>query len=152
MSDIANEPLRVVPLGGLGEVGLNTMVLEHAGERLMIDCGLMFPRADAPGVEIVIPDFSWVKAHAEALNGVVLTHAHEDHLGALSFLLARGAGARLRHAVHARRWRGTGSTRPDVRADLREFGPARAVQRRASASRSSRCASPTRCPTRWGWW
>ncbi len=122
MSDVANEPLRVVPLGGLGEVGLNTMVLEHAGERLMIDCGLMFPRADAPGAEIVIPDFSWVKAQGEALTGIVLTHAHEDHLGALSYLLREvpvpvyGTPFTLALARHRLDEAG-------VRADLRAFGP-----------------------------
>lgn len=79
--------LKVAPLGGLGEVGLNTMVLEHAGERVLIDCGLMFPRGDQPGVEIVLPDFSLLKDAPESLKAVVLTHAHEDHLGALPYLL-----------------------------------------------------------------
>ncbi len=79
--------LKVIPLGGLGEVGMNTMVLEHADERLLIDCGLMFPRADQPGVDVVLPDFTAALAQGAALTGVVLTHAHEDHLGALPWLL-----------------------------------------------------------------
>lgn len=79
--------LKVAPLGGLGEVGLNTMVLEHAGERVLVDCGLMFPRGDQPGVEIVLPDFSLLKDVPESLKAIVLTHAHEDHLGALPYLL-----------------------------------------------------------------
>lgn len=79
--------LKVIPLGGLGEVGMNTMVLEHAGERLLIDCGLMFPRGDQFGVDVVLPDFTWLKDSAESLKGIVLTHAHEDHIGALPWLL-----------------------------------------------------------------
>lgn len=79
--------LKVIPLGGLGEVGMNAMVLEHGGQRLLVDCGLMFPRGDQLGVEVVLPDFSWLFDAPEALTGVVLTHAHEDHLGALPWLL-----------------------------------------------------------------
>lgn len=79
--------LKVAPLGGLGEVGLNTLVLEHAGERLLVDCGLMFPRGDQLGVEVVLPELGFLTAQPEALRGVVLTHAHEDHLGALPWLL-----------------------------------------------------------------
>ena len=79
--------LKVIPLGGLGEVGMNTMVLEHAGERVLVDCGLMFPRGDQLGVDVVLPDFTWVKEAAESLKAIVLTHAHEDHIGALPWLL-----------------------------------------------------------------
>jgi ribonuclease J len=79
--------LKVVPLGGLGEVGLNTLVLEHGGERLLVDCGLMFPRGDQLGVDIVLPDFTWLLDDPSALKGVVLTHAHEDHIGALTWLI-----------------------------------------------------------------
>ncbi len=81
--------LKLVPLGGLGEIGLNCMVLEHHGERMLIDCGLMFPRGDFPGVELVLPDFRWLLEAPEQLKGVVLTHAHEDHLGALPWLISR---------------------------------------------------------------
>lgn len=79
--------LKVAPLGGLGEVGLNTMVLEHGGERVLVDCGLMFPRDDQFGVDVVLPDFSLLTNDPEALKAVVLTHAHEDHIGALPWLL-----------------------------------------------------------------
>ncbi len=81
--------LKLIPLGGLGEIGLNCMVLELHGERMLIDCGLMFPRGDFPGVELVLPDFKWLLEAPEALKGVVLTHAHEDHVGALPWLLSR---------------------------------------------------------------
>lgn len=79
--------LKLLPLGGLGEIGLNCLALEHGSERLLVDCGLMFPRRDMPGVELVVPDFSALRDRPDALAGVVLTHAHEDHLGALPYLL-----------------------------------------------------------------
>ncbi len=81
--------MRLAALGGLGEIGLNTMVFEHEGRRLLVDCGLMFPRGDVPGVEVVFPDLGWLLERPEALDGVVLTHAHEDHVGALPALLRR---------------------------------------------------------------
>jgi ribonuclease J len=79
--------LRIVPLGGLGEIGLNAMVVESAGRRMLVDCGLMFPRTNLPGVDVISPDFAWLKDAPETLDGIVLTHAHEDHIGALPFLL-----------------------------------------------------------------
>lgn len=79
--------LKVIPLGGLGEVGLNSMVLEHGRERVLIDCGILFPRADQLGIDIVVPDFTMLRDDPEALKAVVLTHAHEDHLGALAWLI-----------------------------------------------------------------
>jgi ribonuclease J len=81
--------LRLAALGGLGEIGLNAMVFEHQGERLLVDCGLMFPRGDVPGVEVVFPDFTWLLDAPDSLKGIVLTHAHEDHVGALPALLRR---------------------------------------------------------------
>ncbi len=79
--------MRVVFLGGLGEIGRNCMCLESEGRILVIDCGLMFPDADMPGVDLVLPDFTYLRANADRVEGVVLTHAHEDHMGGLSFLL-----------------------------------------------------------------
>lgn len=81
--------VRIIPLGGLGEFGLNAMVLESGSDRLLIDCGLMFPSAQMPGVGTVVPDLSMLLAEPERLKGVVLTHGHEDHVGALSTLLER---------------------------------------------------------------
>lgn len=81
--------LRVIPLGGLGEFGLNSMVLESGEDRVLIDCGLMFPTAQMPGVGTVMPDLSYLLEHPERLRAVVLTHGHEDHVGALSSLLSR---------------------------------------------------------------
>ena len=78
---------RVAFLGGLGEIGRNCAVVELDGARLLIDCGLAFPDADQPGVDIILPDFTWLAEEPERVVGVVLTHAHEDHMGALPYFL-----------------------------------------------------------------
>ncbi len=82
-----SSPLRIVALGGLGEIGMNCMVYECGNDLVLVDAGLMFPDADMPGVDYVIPDFSWLRERADKLKGIFLTHAHEDHIGALPFLL-----------------------------------------------------------------
>jgi ribonuclease J len=79
--------LRVIPLGGLGEFGLNMMLLEYGDSIIAVDCGLMFPGAELPGIDLVIPDVGYLLEKKERLIGVVLTHAHEDHIGALPYLL-----------------------------------------------------------------
>jgi ribonuclease J len=87
-SDLPIEPtLRIIPLGGLGEIGLNMMLLECGEDLLAVDCGLMFPDEDMPGIDCVIPDFSYLLAKREHVRGLILTHAHEDHIGALPYLL-----------------------------------------------------------------
>ena len=80
-------PVRIIPLGGLGEVGMNCMVVESGGDRILIDCGLMFPNAEqALGVEVIAPDLSYLRETGK-VDAVLLTHAHEDHIGALPYLL-----------------------------------------------------------------
>ncbi len=79
--------LRIIPLGGLGEVGLNAMVFETEDEAFLVDCGIMFPQAESLGVDVVLPDLSYLHELGDKLKGVVLTHGHEDHIGALPFLL-----------------------------------------------------------------
>src|SRR5450631_1493186 len=83
MSDPA---VRIVFLGGLGEIGRNCLCLEVENRILLVDCGLMFPDENMPGVDLVLPDFSYVRDNADRVEGVFLTHAHEDHAGGLAFL------------------------------------------------------------------
>ena len=80
-------PVRIIPLGGLGEIGKNMTVIEYKNDMIIIDCGLAFPDDDMPGIDLVIPDFSYVVKNKEKVRGVFLTHGHEDHIGALSYLL-----------------------------------------------------------------
>ncbi|MFH1124698.1 MAG: ribonuclease J, partial [Pseudomonadota bacterium] len=79
--------LKVIPLGGLGEIGLNMMVMEYDHDMLIIDAGLMFPEEYMPGVDIVIPDMQYLKENRERLKAIILTHGHEDHIGAMPFFL-----------------------------------------------------------------
>jgi ribonuclease J len=114
--------LQVIPLGGLGEIGLNSLVIACNGEMLLIDAGLMFPSEGMPGVDIIIPDFTHLKQNAACLKGVVLTHGHEDHLGALPYLLGEVNvpvyGTRFTLAMARHRLDELG-----VEADLREIEP-----------------------------
>jgi len=79
--------LKIIPLGGLGEIGLNMMVFEYGDTLFVVDAGLMFPEDYMLGVDIVIPNFDYIRQHKHRLAGIVLTHAHEDHIGALPYLL-----------------------------------------------------------------
>jgi ribonuclease J len=114
--------LRVIPLGGLGEIGLNSMVFECRDELLLIDAGLLFPPPELPGVELIIPDFGYLRDAAAQLGAVLLTHAHEDHIGALPFLLRERSlpvfGTRLTLALVAERLESM-----NIPGDLREVHP-----------------------------
>src|ERR1700674_2127127 len=80
-------PVRVVPLGGLGEVGMNCLVVEAGQTRIVVDCGVLFPGSEAAlGVEVIAPDLTWLRERGPP-QAVLLTHAHEDHVGALPYLL-----------------------------------------------------------------
>jgi ribonuclease J len=81
------DPVRIVFLGGLGEIGRNCAVIEQDARLLLLDCGLMFPEVDMPGVDLVLPDFTFLRDNADRIEACLLTHGHEDHVGALSFLL-----------------------------------------------------------------
>jgi ribonuclease J len=81
------EGLRITPLGGLGEIGLNMMLLEHGDDIIIVDCGLMFPEPQMLGIDLVIPDISCLGEKSGKVRGILLTHGHEDHIGALPFIL-----------------------------------------------------------------
>src|SRR4051812_19227129 len=80
------EPFKISFLGGLGEIGRNCAVLETGGRMLLLDCGIMFPEVDMPGIDLVLPDFTYIRDNADRLEGIVLTHGHEDHVGGLAYL------------------------------------------------------------------
>jgi ribonuclease J len=82
-----NSKLRVLPLGGLGEIGKNMTVVEYDGAIVVVDTGLRFPTAEQVGIDLVLPDFTYLRERAEDIEGIVITHGHEDHLGALPWIL-----------------------------------------------------------------
>jgi ribonuclease J len=83
----SRDTLRVIPLGGLDEIGKNMTVFEYGDDMVVVDAGLMFPDAELPGVDLVLPDYSYILKNRERLRGIVITHGHEDHTGALPYLL-----------------------------------------------------------------
>jgi ribonuclease J len=116
--------VRLIPLGGLGEIGLNMMLLEVDDDVIAIDCGLMFPDDEMPGIDHVIPDFSYPLAKRDGFRAVVLTHGHEDHIGALPYLIREAVvpvyGTPLTLAFVAERLREHGLLE---RAALRPYAP-----------------------------
>ena len=79
--------LRIIPLGGLEQIGMNITAFEYEDSIIVVDCGLAFPEDDMLGIDLVIPDVSYLKENAQKLKGFVITHGHEDHIGALSYIL-----------------------------------------------------------------
>jgi ribonuclease J len=119
------EPVvRLIPLGGLGEIGLNMMLIESGDDLIAVDCGLMFPDDELPGIDHVIPDFTYALARRSGFRAVVLTHGHEDHIGALPYLLREAQvpvyGTPLTLALVAERLREHGLAET---ADLRPIRP-----------------------------
>jgi ribonuclease J len=119
--------LRLIPLGGLGEFGLNSLVIEWEDNLLLIDAGVLFGTAELPGVDSIVPDFQYLAERRGSLRAIVLTHGHEDHIGALSFALdaapAPVYGSRLTLGFARRRLQERGVT-----ADLREMASGRAFE------------------------
>ncbi len=89
---MSSETLRILPLGGLGEIGKNMTVVEYDGSIVVVDTGLRFPTAEMPGVDLVLPDFSYLRERVDDIEAIVITHGHEDHLGALPWILREIGG------------------------------------------------------------
>src|SRR5580693_6700754 len=86
---MSDQKLQIIPLGGLGEFGMNSMALRFGDDIIVIDAGMMFPDAELMGVDIVTPDFTYLEQNAAHVRGLILTHGHEDHIGGIPFLLAQ---------------------------------------------------------------
>jgi ribonuclease J len=123
--------LRVVAFGGLGEIGRNMTVFEHAGRLLILDCGVLFPEEHQPGVDVILPDFTWIRDRLDKVEAVVLTHGHEDHIGGVPYLLRERAdiplvGSRLTLAfieAKLKEHRIAPTTTRVAEGDRRTFGP-----------------------------
>jgi ribonuclease J len=109
---MAAHKLRIIPLGGLGEIGKNMMALEYGNDIIVIDAGLMFPGEETPGVDLLIPDISYLLERQKNLRGIVITHGHEDHIGALPYILSR-----LAPPIYATRF-----TRELISVELKQRG------------------------------
>ena len=84
---LADDAVRIVALGGIGEIGRNMTVLEYRGRLLIVDCGVLFPEESQPGVDLILPDFDYIRDRLDDVEAVILTHGHEDHIGAVPYLL-----------------------------------------------------------------
>jgi len=86
---LASKKLKIIPLGGVGEIGKNMTVVEYGSDIIIIDCGLAFPDDDMPGIDVVIPDMSYLEKNAQNIRGILITHGHEDHIGAVPYALQK---------------------------------------------------------------
>ena len=87
MKNVNNSKLRVIPLGGLEQIGMNITAFEFEDSIVVVDCGLAFPEDDMLGIDLVIPDVTYLKQNLNKVKGFVITHGHEDHIGALPYIL-----------------------------------------------------------------
>jgi len=117
--DRSDRTVKIIPLGGLGEIGMNMLVVEAGDEILVVDCGLMFPEPYMLGVDLVIPDTTYLRENRERLKGIIITHGHEDHIGALPFVLPELGEVPVY---------GTPFTLALIRSKLREFALAEATE------------------------
>ena len=82
-----SQKLEIIPLGGVGQFGMNMMAMRYGGQTIIVDAGMSFPEEDQPGVDIIIPDFTFIEQYRDEISAIILTHGHEDHIGAVPFLL-----------------------------------------------------------------
>ena len=128
---LAPKTLRIVALGGLGEIGRNMTVYEYEGQLLIVDCGVLFPEESQPGIDLILPDFSYIRERLNDVVAVVLTHGHEDHIGAVPYLLKERSdipivGSKLTLSFTEAKLKERRITAPliEVRAGQRQnFGP-----------------------------
>ena len=90
--------LKIIPLGGLGEIGKNMTVFEYGRNLIIVDCGVKFPENDQYGIDLVLPQFDYILKNQSTMRGIVLTHGHQDHIGGLPYLLERMKAPESRHA------------------------------------------------------
>lgn len=142
---LAPDTLRIIPLGGLGDIGRNMTVFEINGKLLVVDCGVLFPEDDQPGVDLILPGLDYLDDRLDDIVGLVLTHGHEDHIGAVPYLLRRRQdiplyGSKLTLAfvdgkLREHRLRDTAMYHQVVEGDTVVAGPVRAGVLRGQPSR-----------------
>ena len=142
------EKLKIIPLGGLDEIGKNVTVLEYGKDMIVIDCGVGFPDEEMYGVDLVIPDFTYLTQNAKKLRGLFVTHGHEDHIGSIPYLMQQ-----VNCPIH-----GTAMTNGLIRLKLEEHSwlmqsssspTSPATWSRPAVSRWSSSMSTTPSPMRW---
>ena len=146
-----SDSLRIIPLGGVGEVGKNITLIELDDEILVVDCGLAFPEPEMLGIDLVIPDVTYLEEHRDNVRGIILTHGHEDHTGALPYVLPKIPGTPI-YATRLTEGLVQGKLREHKLLDstpLHVVEPGREPRRPAAAGfrqRSSRtaCSRPSR--------
>jgi len=130
-SKLASKTLRIVALGGLGEIGRNMTVFEYEGKLLVVDCGVLFPEESQPGIDLILPDFEYIRERLDDVVAVALTHGHEDHIGAVPYLLRERSdipivGSKLTLAFTEAKLKERRITAPmvEVKAGMKQkFGP-----------------------------
>ena len=129
--ELATGDLRIVALGGLGEIGRNMTVFESHGQLLIVDCGVLFPEESQPGIDLILPDFSYIRDRLDDVVAILLTHGHEDHIGAVPYLLRERAdipviGSKLTLAFingKLKEHRITAVSREVVAGEIQKYGP-----------------------------
>ena len=137
---MSSGPLRVLPLGGLGEIGKNMTVVEYEDRIVLVDVGLRFPTAEMMGIDLVLPDFAYLRGRVSDIEAIVVTHGHEDHLGCLPFLLRELGVARRAAGLRRSADDGDGALQAR-RAQALARGPRRGRQPTARSSRPGRSTS-----------